>query len=163
MNKGWILLLITLCHAGFDPFDKYSEDGPILTSLTKYVEQKLDELKEAFDKKYSIIFNWEFCSMAAFPMLLGKRCPYFPDSKKYRAIHWRGSTAYIPDENHVYVGIKYSFYKKNDSPSDTITYQVISYKLINPYTYSWIREKNIITLPTILNTISQTIGKEFDF
>jgi hypothetical protein len=158
MNKGWILFLVALCYAGYDPSDKYTEDGPLLQGLTEYVEFEFDGLKKALDKEYSLTFNWEFCSMASFPMLLGKRCPYFPDIGKYRSIHWRGSTAYLQDETHIYVGIKYWFCIKNGNPSDTCTYQVISYRLNS--SHLWIRDKEIITIHTNLGTIFKITGEE---
>lgn len=159
MNKGWILFFVALCYAGYDPSDKYSEDGPILKSLTEYVEYEHNEIKKTLDKDYPLIFNWEFCSMAAFPMLLGKRCPYFPDREKYRSIHWKGSTAYAQDPGHVYIGVKYWFSITDGKPSDTIIYQVISYRLIDPHSYSWIRDREIITLRTILGTVFQITGE----
>jgi hypothetical protein len=150
-------LVLSIFTAIGTPFDKFDENGSAIKNLTQYIEYEYAGIKKAIDKDYSFNFNWKFCSMATFPMILGRSCPYFSDREKYRSIQWKGSTAYVQDENHIYVGIKYWFSTKQGIPSDTTFYQVISYKFIEPS--SWIRDKEIINIRTKLDVILQITEK----
>ena len=150
MKQQTLFILITLVSSfAQSPFDKYADNGKILASLTEYVHYDYNLKKRSIESLYSTLFNWKFCSMAAFPILRGESCPYFPNSNKYRSIEGKNATAYIADDSHVYVGIKYWFCDLDGIASDTISYSIVSYRSIKSTPpYVWERDREVKTIHT---------------
>jgi len=143
-----LLISLFLCLAN-------PTDEDLIKSLTIYVDYEHAQIKKTIEQQDSVVFNWSLCSFSSFPIIQGKRCPYFPDRSKYKA----RSTFYMAESDLIYVGIKYWF-----NSSDTINYRVVAYKfkktIQKPPYYVWSRSSNVMTITACQDKILQIDGEE---
>ena len=125
-------------------------------SLVDYVNREQIIIKSRLDTDTTKYF-WKLKSLAAFPVLQNKPCPYFEGYDNYHSIPNLGNVIYQAGPDLFYCGIHFYFAKSPES-MDTSFFRVGAYRRIRLDYPPYITWDRIFDYMTVVCKYSDVVG-----